>query len=402
MMRRLVRLPLVVNFLGGPRRVLTDFAKRYPKELLIAFVMAAIAALTIEHLNEHTAAEILRSNLKAVALIKTYKGKREPGYQGSGVFVDNQGTLMTSYHLIEGMDPAQTEAKLPSGAYYKFKGVRSVNKKADVAILQFDAQDTPYARMGDSDKVVKGQRVFSIGAPLGLENSVSEGVISDPKRNLSGREFIQFTAAISSGSSGGGLFDAKGGGAIGIVTNSYVSSGKETTVQNLNLAVPINVVKKSFENPHPTLTESSPEFWYSEGVSAKNKRQYEKAIGSFEKAIVIDRTYVDAYIKLGNIYHQQRRYDEQINILRTAVAFVPYEPDAWFFMAEAYENTQQYESAAAAYRKGLELNPDDSDSLFQLGVVYIVLGEKDKARELVPKLIRLNPGRGSELRTISE
>jgi serine protease Do len=94
----------------------------------------------------------------------------------------------------------------------------------DIAILQFSASETPsVSDLGNSDDIRIGDKVFTIGTPTGQENTVSEGNISFTNRELNGRRFLQFTAPISPGSSGGGLFD-EDGNIIGITTASLHST----------------------------------------------------------------------------------------------------------------------------------------------------------------------------------
>ncbi len=91
-----------------------------------------------------------------------------------------------------------------------------IDESADIAVLQFDASDTPSVKgLGDSDALYVGEQVYEIGTPVGLAGTVSVGSISNPLQKLNGKHFIQFTAPISPGSSGGGLFDT-GGEIIGI------------------------------------------------------------------------------------------------------------------------------------------------------------------------------------------
>jgi hypothetical protein len=115
----------------------------------------------------------------------------------------------------------------------------------DIAVLKAFGSDFPTVALGDSDKVQVGEEVVSIGSPLSLEATVSNGIISSIRelKNENQRLF-QTTAPISPGSSGGALLNM-GGELIGITTAEVVGG------QNLNFAVPINVVK-------PLLSASSP------------------------------------------------------------------------------------------------------------------------------------------------
>src|SRR5262249_97883 len=128
----------------------------------------------------------LERNRAAVALVIAYKDTKALG-QGSGVFINTKGLFLTNYHVIKGA--TRIRAKLPTGAYFEAEAtkVAGVDRRADIAILQFEATETPAASaLGDSDRAEAGAKVLAIGSPLGLENSVSEGMISNPRRSLQG------------------------------------------------------------------------------------------------------------------------------------------------------------------------------------------------------------------------
>jgi hypothetical protein len=113
--------------------------------------------------------------------------------------------------------------------------VRGYDLDNDLAVLEVDGVDTRPVTLGDSDKVAAGQQVVVIGNPEGLEQTVSNGLVS-AIRELNGRRLFQISAPISSGSSGSPVFNDHGE-VIGVVVSS-IEAG-----QNLNFAVPINYAK---------------------------------------------------------------------------------------------------------------------------------------------------------------
>lgn len=153
---------------------------------------------------------------------------------GSGFLIDNQGKAVTNFHVIDQAYSAR--AKFSDGRLVNIIKVLYSNEERDVAIIQLDGTNYSYLPLGDSESLNTGQKVLAIGNPLGLENTISDGIISTARRDLDGYTFIQITTPISPGSSGGVLLNYKGE-AIGI-TSAYYENG-----QNLNFAVPINDVK---------------------------------------------------------------------------------------------------------------------------------------------------------------
>ena len=199
---------------------LLKFAKKFTKEIIIALVLAIVAAVMIEFYLDYSKKNMLENNAKAVAKLIVYNAKKEIISTASGVFISPDGKLVTNYHVINNAY-SSIDAKLSSGAYYKVKDLIGVSKKHDLAILQFEAKEVPFIKIRKVDRIAIGDSVFTIGSPLGLEKSVSEGIISNPQRKVGDIELIQFTAPISSGNSGGGLF-TKNGIIIGITSNSII------------------------------------------------------------------------------------------------------------------------------------------------------------------------------------
>jgi hypothetical protein len=155
--------------------------------------------------------------------------------QGSGFFVSKEGLIVTNYHVIS--EGSSAVAKLPNGAHFTLDGVVTFDKARDVAVLKAHGQNFPKLMLGNSDRVQVGEEVVAIGNPLSLDSTVSNGIVSGMRRVTDdGGKLLQITAPISSGSSGGPLFNMAGG-VIGITT-MYLQGG-----ENLNFAIPINDAK---------------------------------------------------------------------------------------------------------------------------------------------------------------
>jgi serine protease Do len=148
-----------------------------------------------------------------------------PIKQGSGV-VTGSGRIITNCHVVSGAD----QITVASGANTRSASVYVADEELDLCSLDVAGLNAPAVTLGSITGLRTGQRVFAIGAPLGLELTISEGIISSLREMAAGK-VIQTTAPVSPGSSGGGLFDAEGK-LVGIVTFQQRSG------QNLNFAVP--------------------------------------------------------------------------------------------------------------------------------------------------------------------
>ncbi len=169
---------------------------------------------------------------------------RTPSGLGSGFIINEDGFLITNFHVIEGETQISIEVyHLKEGQLdrrvYKQVKIVAMNKFADLALLKIDDKDSPkFARisLGDAELLSVGERVFAIGSPLGLERTVTEGIVSTKTRPFQGELYLQTTAQINPGNSGGPLFNLRGE-VIG-VTNMKITFG-----EGLGFAIPIEEVK---------------------------------------------------------------------------------------------------------------------------------------------------------------
>ena len=152
---------------------------------------------------------------------------------GSGLITSADGRLLTNYHVVTNTKNATV--RLANGDAYDSVEVIAIDKRKDIAYLKIPAVDLPFLKLGRSAPVEIGQTVYSIGSPMGLKNTLSQGLVSGI-RELDGYRLFQITAPISSGSSGGPVFD-RNGEVIGLAVLT-ISGG-----HNLNFAIPIDYAR---------------------------------------------------------------------------------------------------------------------------------------------------------------
>jgi len=164
-----------------------------------------------------------------------------PAQLGSGVIVSKEGHIITNFHVISGA--GAVEVNLADGRVERAKYLGG-DAISDIAILKIDADGLDALPFGDSDAVQVGQMVFAIGNPLGLQETVTQGIISAKGRRTSSEaanEFFQTDAAINRGNSGGPLVNLRGE-LIGINNQVTVSA------QGIAFAIPANTVRRVFES----------------------------------------------------------------------------------------------------------------------------------------------------------
>jgi serine protease Do len=201
---------------------------------------------------EKTPAELFKELSPSVVNVFAKHGAIGEG-GGTGFVVDRNGMIATNHHVIEGASAVRI--KFQNGAIYEDVDLLVDEQASDLALLQVNLSapldggtkpDAPPIVLGDSDSIVVGERAISIGNPLGLEHTLSDGLISS-RRIYENKAWIQFSAPISPGNSGGPLFNMKGD-VVGITTATILGRG---IAQNLNLAVPVNELKKLFRPAYP-------------------------------------------------------------------------------------------------------------------------------------------------------
>jgi len=160
--------------------------------------------------------------------------------QGSGFIISPDGLVLTNAHVVKGAD--QVLVKLTDHREFKAK-VLGVDTTSDIAVLKIDAHGLQSVRLGNSDQLAVGDYVLAIGAPFGLEETATAGIVSAKARSLPGDgavPFIQTDAAVNPGNSGGPLFDANGT-VVGINSQIYSNSGG---YQGVAFAIPINLAEQ--------------------------------------------------------------------------------------------------------------------------------------------------------------
>ena len=205
-------------------------------------------------------AGVIRGNYTDFELLRHYYGdpmsvivpkqRKRRGLGGTGFFTDlDSGYVVTNAHVVDGGNK-RISVKLANGRSYGAQVV-GFDRNTDIAVLkikdmEFDRSGLGQLPFADSDLLRLGDFVFTLGAPLGLEMSISSGVVSGLNRGSLWGEFgdyIQVDASLNPGNSGGPLLSAQGE-VIGINTASISAF---TTLDNISFAIPSNIVRRVSE-----------------------------------------------------------------------------------------------------------------------------------------------------------
>jgi serine protease Do len=199
---------------------------------------AGFYSVPIKPLPQRSVRDLVNQLGEAVVQVRT------PSGLGSGFIINEDGFLMTNFHVIEGETQISVEVYHQNGEdlsrkSYKQVRIIAMNKFEDLALLKIEDKDAPkfkHVVIGSDDALSVGERVFAIGSPLGLERTVTEGILSTKTRQLGGELYLQTTAQINPGNSGGPLFNMSGE-VVG-VTNMKITFG-----EGLGFAIPVSSVK---------------------------------------------------------------------------------------------------------------------------------------------------------------
>lgn len=303
---------------------------------------------------------------------------------GSAVAVETNN-VVTNKHVIDGA----TTVEIRQGSRTWPATLTHIDPDHDLCILTAEGFNAQIVPVRLSSALTVGERVYSIGAPEGLELTISEGLISGLREFDEGR-LIQTSAAISPGSSGGGLFDADGQ-LIGITT-FFLKGG-----QNLNFALPGEWVKVLAARQIPAKKSNeatSSGFdalsYYELGSQMLDAGKYEEAGIAFLNVVRLRPDYVDGWFALGFAHAELHQYDKAIAEFQRAIRLKPSYADVWNNLGFVYKDSGEYDKAVPALQEAVRLKPDDVMAWYNLGECYAVQGNRSKVMEVYKKLRTLD------------
>lgn len=349
--------------------------KKYLLLLVTATVMCDSFAQTLD------AEQIYKKVNDAVVQVYAYGSNSKILTQGSGVVLNDKGWIVTNYHVYNGSDKLIVKH---NDKIVEFTDVIGVDADKDILILKIADNTFPYVVIGNSDLLNVGQKIYAIGSPEGFENTITEGIISGLRSyEAHTQNYIQISAPISHGSSGGAVVNAKGE-LIGI---SALSS-KEG--QNLNFAIPVNEVLKVYKKGGVNKSDLSAADLFYKALSEDKADKNEQAIIDYKKAIAIDPNFVEAYYNLGVLYVENGNLDNAIFYFKKAIDVTPY---SWIYynLAFAYEKKEDYNAAILYYKKTVEIDPNCAKAYCNLAMAYQGKADYDNQIYYSKKAIALNP-----------
>ena len=348
--------------------------------------------------------------------------------QGSGFFISSDGLLVTNYHVIK--DAEFASVLRDDNTTLFVEGIAAQDKEADLALLKVNTTDVPYLSIGPDTPPKIGTKVYAIGNPDGLTNTLSEGLISGLRNRANHLSAIQTSAPISHGSSGGPLLTADGA-VVGVTASSLVDG------QSLNFAVPASLVRKLIAqqgdlqklasagaaplDASQTLEfaavwdaldrkqysaasrllatmrvdhSSNAVFWLATGFLHNELNNTTLAIDAYKEALQINPNLETGWYGLGLVYLKTKQHPEAIDAFKSASKVKPKDTRAYEGAGFAYGAMGDFKKALGFFKKANEFSPEDPVPFGGMGMVYASQKKYAEAIESCQKAIAIKPDYG--------
>lgn len=377
---------------------------------------------------------LVRKARPAVVLLTLIDAQGKETGAGTGFFVTADGKIITNWHVAKEADAMV--ARLEDGSTVSVRGVLAVSPQDDLALLQADTKPASHLVFASPSAVEVGSRIAVIGSPLGLEGTLSDGIVS-AKRKLGGAfNWIQITAPISPGSSGSPVLNAEGQ-VVGVAT-MHLKNG-----QALNFAAPGEAAKGLLDEAEssPNLREfkvvqkdlaqaiwddprvkqaldsikggdftgalesvqslvkqhaDNADMWHLQGAILATLEFIEDAIVSFQKANELNAQMPENWYDLGLCYIKLKGTARAIPALKEAIKLKPRYLKAWEDLGSCYKEMQEWQKALVAFDQACKISPADAENYYNAGWCLRQMKQYDEAmgryeiaRGLQPKSVLL-------------
>jgi tetratricopeptide (TPR) repeat protein len=361
---------------------------------LIIWVMFIINFMSVSiSSGQENLPAIIKKIKPSTVIIITYNKEGGMLGQGSGFFITKDGDVITNNHVLEGASRA--EVKTDGGKIYPVKKVLAEDKDGDLIRLSIEMSGEVMSPLYVSTSVPEvGERIIVMGSPMGLEKTVSDGIVSAIREIPGFGKIVQVTAPISPGSSGSPIVNMNGE-VIGIAA-FYVLAG-----QNLNFAIPGERIARLKPGEGKTLSEREgtrigkdlifAERLYSEGLRFLWVEDYEKALPYFIESAKKNPDYPGAYFQIGYCFGKLGRYSEAIEFYKQSIRIKSDDPDAYNNLCASYGKLGHYQEAVESCKDAIRIKPDHAEAYNNLGWSYHKLGRYLEAIESCKQAIRIKP-----------
>ncbi len=390
------------------------------KTKVLLFIFISLLSISLK---AQSASEIFEKVKNAVVLIESYDYDGTKSSQGSGVILNSKGIMVTNLHNYAGNSKIKifhNSVEIPGG------DIIGLDIKKDILVMKIDDNTFPEIPIGSTTDLKIGSKVFTVGSPLGFENSISEGIISGV-RQLEEKDlqtFIQFTADIAPGSSGGAVLNEKGE-LIGISTlgikgmQGYNFGVIIEDIMNTNLGEFDTKEKLSALNFYFKGRKMNDDGKYSEAVSSfseylkmfpkdkkafnfrgmaySNKKDFTNAIKDFTEAIKIDPKFFQAYMNRAEVKYKMKDDDDAIDDFTMVIKLDPKNVDAYYTRGFLNSRNGHLRDAIDDFTYVIKNKPDYVSAWVNRGIMYYRTEKWEQCIIDLKKAIKLDPSLTYEL-----
>jgi tetratricopeptide (TPR) repeat protein len=308
-------------------------------------------------------AEIAKRHTSSVMLVNC------EGSQGTGFVLSANGIIVTNFHVIKG--GKKILVKSHTGGIHEVHKILAVDEDRDIALLQADAKNMQTLELADPSTVVAGSKIVVIGNPVGLESTVSEGIVS-AKRSLAGYgEVLQITAPISPGSSGSPVLN-EDGKVVGIATFKRIDG------ESLNFAIPSNHIGSMLT-------------FAKDGASTPAVGDYQPRQGPKGSLEQDGGFAASAYFATIKKLEAENDYFGMLTEAKKQVQAFPQSALAHRILSDAFYYTHLYEDAAASAKTAIDLAPENARGWNNLAMISTSMGAKGVSKRLYEQAIKIAP-----------
>ena len=404
-------------------------------------------SLSVEALSPSQVFEMVKNS---VFVVRSLDATGKSIAQGSGVFMPS-GKIGTNCHVVKN----GLSFQVGSDKQFVLATVWGSDEEKDICLLEAVGLSGEPVNLGQASHLRVGDAVYAVGAPRGLELSLSDGIVSQLRGGPP--PLIQTTAAISPGSSGGGLFD--GEGLLVGFTSLHVKGG-----QSLNFALPVEWVEAiqpgrkaaqgrselGWEERNSSLTiagnwtgardwceqwtQAQPKngnawsqlgsaylmledytkaaqayrqavridpndgyTWYVLGSAYIRLKRYTEAIAAYKEVVRIDSKSAGAWNRIGLIFDILKQYADAVNAYRQAIRIDPNNADAWESLGSMYMAQDRYVDAIPAFLEAVRIDPKNARTWYSIGLTYVMSGNRSAASVAVSQLRSIDPAEADKL-----
>jgi tetratricopeptide (TPR) repeat protein len=358
------------------------------KAFFLFFILVASPAFGQENLPA-----LIKKVEPSIVVILTYNREGKILGQGSGFFINKEGDVITNYHVLQ--EANRAVIRTIDGKEYPIKKVLAEDKEGDLIRVSVDISEEAVSPLTLATKLPEvGERVIVIGTPLGLDKTVSDGIVSAVRAMPKFGSIIQVTAPISPGSSGSPVINMKGE-VIGIAT-FFIIAG-----QNLNFAIPGERIARLTMGQGESLPEreegrmkdwlASAEGLYAIGLRFLWAEDYEKALAYFIEAVKRNPDHGQSFFQIGYCLTKLGKYKEAIDSYQQAIRIQPDDGEIYNNLCFTYGKVGRFDEARKSCGQAIRLKPDLAEAHNNLGWAYQMLGHYQEAIQSCKEAIRLRP-----------